>query len=70
MKWINKPRSGPAVKNPMNAVSAKAFAAGLTAKFKAFDAAGGKRPATKAAAAPKPDGDPRPQPPPLEDIPF
>lgn len=72
VSWVNKPR-GPMVKNKLEGDKAKSFAAQLKEKFRAVDAANGKRvakPANGAApAAAGPKGD---EPPPLNDadIPF
>lgn len=71
VQWVNKPR-GPMVKTVLEGDKAKAFAASMKAAFRAHDAAGGKRTNTKPAASSAPQGDRRPEPPPLSDadIPF
>ena len=63
VKWVNR-LGGIATKPPMSADRTKAFAAEMRAKIRALDAAGGRKPAPKAAQ--------RPEPPPMtdEDLPF
>lgn len=61
VQWVNR-AGGPAVKTPLTGDKAKAFAAAMRDKFRAHDAANGKRtPTPKPAAAPAK---------PLDDIPF
>lgn len=74
VKFVNKPR-GPSVKTVLEGQKLGAFAAAMKEKFRAHDAAAGKRVTSKPAAAssPKPpSGDPRPEPPPIgeDDLPF
>lgn len=66
VKWVNR-AGGIAVKTPLVGEKAKAFAASMKGAFRAFDAANGKRTASK-----PPSADKRPEPPPLSDadIPF
>ena len=64
---MNKPR-GPQVKTALEGQKLSAFAAQMKSAFRAHDAANGKRAPKPAAAAPT--GDPRPEPPPLDDLPF
>lgn len=70
VQWVNKPR-GPMVKTVLEGDKAKAFAASMKSAFRAHDAAGGKRVTSKPEAA-APQGDRRPEPPPLTDadLPF
>lgn len=69
VQWVNR-AGGAAVKTPLVGDKAKAFAAAMKEKFRAFDAANGKRTARPAPS--KPAADKRPEPPPLTDadIPF
>jgi hypothetical protein len=63
--WVNKLTQGPAVKSVLEGDEARAFAASMRDRVRAFSAAA-KKPASK------PAGDVRPEPPPLTDadIPF
>lgn len=73
VQFINKPR-GPMVKTKLEGDKAKTFAAQMKERFRAVDAAAGKRATTKPAAAAKPaaSGPMGDEPPPLsnDDIPF
>ena len=82
VKYVNALGSGVAVKAPMDASKAKQFAATLKGQFLALDQASGVKtaptPTTSAKSASKPpsnrapasSGDPRPTPPPADDMPF
>ena len=72
VQFINKPR-GPAVKTKLEGQKLSAFAAQMKGAFRAHDAKDGKRVTSKpASSSPNaPSGDPRPEPPPIEDdLPF
>lgn len=70
VQWVNRVAS-LSVKTPLTGDKARAFAASMRDKFRAFDAAKGVRTPARPAAPVKPNGQP-PEPPPLTDadIPF
>lgn len=71
VQWVNKPR-GPMVKTKLEGDKAKSFAASLKEKFRAVDAANGKRVSSKPSNGGPPPGPRGDEPPPLsdKDIPF
>lgn len=68
VQWVNKPRN-LSVKTVLEGDKAKAFAAEMKARFRAFDAGSGKRTSAPKQAA---SGPKTPEPPPLTDadMPF
>lgn len=52
VRWVNRP-GGLALKAPLTGERARSFAATMREQIKAMDAAGGRKPAPKAAAKPK-----------------
>ncbi|HVO30759.1 MAG TPA: hypothetical protein VMV18_08485 [bacterium] len=66
VKWVNR-AGGLAVKAPMSGDKAKAFAASMRERVRAFDAAKGNKPAPSNGGRPSYQED---TPPPNDDIPF
>jgi hypothetical protein len=71
VQWVNRPRA-LSVKTVMEGDKLRSFAAEMKARFRAVDAAAGKRTPSKPAAAPAGAGPKTPEPPPLTDadMPF
>lgn len=69
--WVNQPR-GPMVKTKLEGEKAKSFAAQMKERFRAVDAANGKRVSNKPGTAPAAAGPKGDEPPPMtdNDIPF